>query len=74
MADERFEHAGRWVRVRYLVGAETVLCAIVDTGEGDIAAVLNTQWGRSSVVRHVIAHLDVGVLGAVVCKPGCMVV
>jgi hypothetical protein len=71
MPTERFEHGGRHVRVRYQVCAETILCAIIDTGEGDIAAILNSQWGASAGRKHLLAHLDVGVDGVVLCSLGC---
>lgn len=71
MASDRIEHRGRIVRLEYVTASDTVLCAIIDTGEGDIAAVMNARWGRPSVLAHVVAHLDAGVPGAVVCDPGC---
>lgn len=71
MVTERFRHGNRFIRVRHAVCAETVLCAIVDSGEGDIAAILNNQWGATAGMNHLIAHLDAGIPGAVVCSLGC---
>lgn len=67
-----FRHANRTVRVQSLVGADSVLCAIMDVG-GDVAAVVNDRWDRELVFRHVKAHLDIGIPGCVVCMPDCPV-
>ncbi len=67
-----FMHAGRIVRIQSLVGAESVLCAILDIG-GDVAVVANHRFDTDVVLRHVKAHLDDGIPGCVVCLPDCAV-
>lgn len=64
---------GRAVNAEYLVGGDDSLCCILDIDSEEIVAIVNLRWGRESVERHVMAHLDYGVRGVVICIPGCSV-
>lgn len=73
MAVQVLRRGERIIRVSDIVTDESVLCAIIDTGAGEIAAVVNAGWGLSSATEHVLAHVDKGVPGGVICAPGCVV-
>lgn len=62
---------GRVVDASYLVDSEDVLCCILDIDHEDIVVIINLLWGRQSVEKHVMAHLDYGVVGVALCAPGC---